>query len=125
MFRQLFKIQKRAFFQLKDTKCSFSTIQDKKDGSFLQQIREVIRNKSLNENTETEKINQEIDYYELAKKVQNLSLENKEIAKQLMEIHQTIAKVQEESYRNEDVDLLLKSGKFPRKVFYVFSLKHL
>jgi len=111
MFRKFLKIQRHIPFSSKNLKWRFTTIkEDKKNGNFLQHIREAIRNKPIDENFETEKVNQEIDYYELAKKVQNLSLENKEIAKQLMEIHQNILKVQEESYLDKDIDILLKSG---------------
>jgi len=74
----------------------------------MQNIREAIM-KPMEENPNAEAINQEIDYYELAKKVQNLSLENKEIAQQLMEIHQGILRVQEESYHDPDVEILLNS----------------
>lgn len=67
--------------------------------------------KPMEDDPQFQEKRQEIDYYDLAHKVQNLSMENKEVAMQLMEIHKEILKVQEESYLIKDLDVLLLSGK--------------
>lgn len=112
MFQKVLKFQRKIPFHSICIRWQSTTFADQKNSSFLQKIKEAIKNKTLEDNFEKEKVSQEIDYYELAKKVQNLSLENKEIAKQLMEIHQSILKVQEESYLETNFDTLLKSGNF-------------
>jgi len=118
MLRTLCRFTKQVGFQPKLHKFSFATSQgSEKRGSFMQTIREAIM-KPMEENPQDQALKQEIDYYDLAKKVQNLSMENKEIAQQLMEIHQGILKVQEESYHDKDVEILLSSGIFGIEIIY-------
>jgi hypothetical protein len=115
MLRSLFK-SRTLFSSFKNNKF-FSTSKEASDkGGFLAYVQEIFKSKTLEETKEKiqQEEQQETDYHELAKRVQDLSLKDPEIQKQLMEIHQSITKAQEESYKMKEIEYLLTTGKLKR-----------
>ncbi len=111
MLKYLLTLNKNLPHKLKIRRWSFSTVQEEsKKTNIFEHIKDSILNNPLSQNGKGEKVIPEINYAELAKKVQHLSLENKEIANQLMSIHKAISTAQEESYCDPNVEKLLHSS---------------
>ena len=108
MYFRFISKQPRYLFQ----KLNLRSFSNKKPNTLLNSIRDVFQNKKIKENQETSNPERkmEINYKELAKKIEHMAINNKEIAQQLMEIHQSIIKVQEESFKIDEVDKLIESG---------------
>lgn len=120
MFRTILRTKKLVSAFPKLPRPCFTTVKQEQSGKYLSQIKEAFMSRPMEENPQFQEKREEIDYADLAKKVQNLSMENKDVAMQLMEIHKDILKVQEESYLIKDLDVLLLSGK-ENKFFIVYG----